>query len=85
MDPFLIVTWVITGAIAGFLAGLIVRGSGFGLGGNIVVGIAGAVAAGCIFPMLGIWIRTGDPWITEIVAATIGAIILLFVISLLKR
>ena len=49
-----IIVWLIVGAIAGWLAGLIVKGGGFGLLGNIVVGIVGAVVAGWLLPYLGI-------------------------------
>ena len=49
-----LLVWLIVGAIAGWLAGLIVKGYGFGLIGNIVVGIIGAVIAGWLLPKLGI-------------------------------
>ena len=52
-----LVAWLIVGAIAGWLAGLIVKGFGFGLIGNIVVGIIGAVIAGWLLPRLGIMPR----------------------------
>lgn len=74
---------LIVGAIAGWLAGQIVRGFGFGLVGNIVVGIVGAVIAGWLFPRLGI--SLGGGWIGSIIAAAIGAVILLFVIGLIRR
>ena len=54
-----LIVWLIVGAIAGWLAGLIVKGYGFGLIGNIVVGIVGAVIAGWLLPKLGIAIGTG--------------------------
>lgn len=74
---------LIVGAVAGWLAGQIVRGFGFGLVGNIVVGIIGAVIAGWLFPQLGIHLGAG--WIGAIISAAIGAVILLFVIGLIKR
>jgi uncharacterized membrane protein YeaQ/YmgE (transglycosylase-associated protein family) len=74
---------LIVGAIAGWLAGQIVRGFGFGLIGNIVVGIIGAVIAGWLFPRLGI--SLGGGIIGSIIAAAIGAVILLFIIGLIKR
>ena len=49
-----LIIWLVVGGIAGWLAGLIVRGFGFGLIGNIVVGIVGAYLAGCLLPQLGI-------------------------------
>ena len=78
-----IVIILIVGAIAGWLAGLIVRGAGFGLIGDIIVGIVGAFIAGWLLPRLGIVIGGGI--IGSIINATIGAVILLFVIGLIKR
>jgi len=78
-----IVIVLIVGAIAGWLAGLIVRGAGFGLIGDIIVGIVGAFIAGWLLPRLGIAI--GGGFIGSIINATIGAVILLFVIGLIRR
>lgn len=78
-----LIVLLIVGAIAGWLAGQIVRGFGFGLVGNIVVGIVGAVIAGWLFPRLGI--NLGGGIIGSIIAAAIGAVILLFVIGLIRR
>ena len=78
-----LIVLLIVGAIAGWLAGQIVRGFGFGLVGNIVVGIIGAVVAGWLFPRLGI--SLGGGIICSIIAAAIGAVILLFIIGLIKR
>ena len=78
-----IIVWLIVGAIAGWLAGLIVKGAGFGLLGNIIVGIVGAVVAGWLLPRLGILI--GGGFIAEIINAVIGAVILLVVVRLVKR
>jgi len=74
---------LIVGAVAGWLAGLIVRGFGFGLLGNIVVGIVGALIAGWLFPRLGIAI--GGGMIASIINATLGAVILLVIIGLIRR
>lgn len=74
---------LIVGAIAGWLAGQVVRGFGFGLIGNIVVGIIGALIAGWLFPRLGV--NLGGGMIGSIIAAAIGAVILLFIIGLIKR
>ena len=77
-----ILAWIIIGAIAGWLAGLMVKGYGFGLVGNIVVGIVGAGVAGFLAPMLGLYTAsTGG----NIVAATLGAIILLVLVGLVRR
>jgi uncharacterized membrane protein YeaQ/YmgE (transglycosylase-associated protein family) len=74
---------LIIGAIAGWLAGLIVRGAGFGLIGNMVVGIIGALVAGWLLPQLHIELASGT--VGAIVNATIGAIIVLVVLSLVRR
>ena len=74
---------VVIGAVAGWLAGQIVRGMGFGLIGNIVVGIVGAFIAGWLLPQIGIVI--GGGMIGSIINATIGAVVLLVVIGLIKR
>jgi uncharacterized membrane protein YeaQ/YmgE (transglycosylase-associated protein family) len=80
-----LIIFLLIGAIAGWLAGLIVRGFGFGLLGNIVVGIIGAFLAGWLLPMLGIGFSLGSPIVTSIVYAMIGAIVLLVIIGLIKR
>jgi uncharacterized membrane protein YeaQ/YmgE (transglycosylase-associated protein family) len=74
---------LIVGAVAGWLAGLIVRGIGFGLIGNIVVGIVGAFIAGWLLPRIGIAIGGGI--VASIINATIGAVVLLVIIGLIKR
>ncbi|PXW72844.1 putative membrane protein YeaQ/YmgE (transglycosylase-associated protein family) [Loktanella sp. PT4BL] len=74
---------IIIGAIAGWLAGQVIRGFGFGLLGNIVVGILGAFVAGLIFPVIGLGM--GGGLIGNIIHATLGAVILLFLIRLVKR
>ena len=74
---------LIIGAIAGWLAGLIVRGAGFGLIGNIVVGIIGALVAGWLLPQLGIVLASGT--LGSILDATVGAVIVLVILSLIKR
>jgi uncharacterized membrane protein YeaQ/YmgE (transglycosylase-associated protein family) len=80
-----LIIFLLIGAIAGWLAGLIVRGFGFGLLGNIVVGIIGAFLAGWLLPMLGVGFSLGSPIVTSIVYAMIGAIVLLVIIGLIKR
>ena len=78
-----IIIWLVVGAIAGWLAGLIVKGFGFGLLGNIVVGIVGAVIAGWLFPRLGI--PLGGGFLRDVVSATLGAVILLVIIGLVRK
>ena len=75
---------LVIGAIAGWLAGLIVRGAGFGLIGNIVIGIIGALVASWVLPQLGVEPRRRQ-WGRDIINATIGAVIVLVILSLIKR
>ena len=82
MPQNLVLAWIVIGAIAGWLAGLLVKGYGFGLIGNIVIGILGAGVAGILAPRLGLYTAsTGG----NIVAATLGALILLFLVGLVRR
>ncbi|WP_425043154.1 GlsB/YeaQ/YmgE family stress response membrane protein [Primorskyibacter sp. S87] len=74
---------VIVGALAGWLSGKLMQGSGFGLIGNIVVGIVGAFAAGLIFPALGF--SVGGGFFASVFHATIGAVILLVLINLIRK
>lgn len=78
-----LIVLIIVGAIAGWLAGIIVKGIGFGLVGNIIVGIVGAFIGSWLLGYLGVHI--GGGFVGSIINATIGAVILLFVISLVKR
>lgn len=80
-----IVVWIIVGIVAGFLAGQIVKGYGFGLIGNLIVGIVGAVLAGYLLPAVGIGFSLGNAIVTEIVYATIGAVVLLLLLGLVRR
>jgi Transglycosylase associated protein. len=70
------------GLVAGWLAGKVVRGTGFGIIGDIVVGIAGALVASFLFPKLGI--RLGTGLVSEIVYSAVGAVILLVVVRLVR-
>lgn len=78
-----LIIWLVIGAVAGWLAGLIVKGYGFGLVGNIVVGIIGAVLAGWLLPLAGFVLIGGI--VAEIINAIIGAVILLLIIGLFKK
>jgi uncharacterized membrane protein YeaQ/YmgE (transglycosylase-associated protein family) len=77
-----IIVILFVGLIAGWLAGKIVRGTGFGIIGDILVGIAGALIAALLFPKLGIHIGTGI--VSEIIYSAIGAIILLLIVRLVR-
>lgn len=83
MSLLAILIWIVVGAVAGWLAGLVMRGAGFGLIGNVLIGIIGAVVAGFLLPKIGIVIGGGI--IASIVNAFIGAVIVLFVIGLFQR
>ena len=77
-----IVTWIVIGGLAGWMAALIVEGYGFGLLGNIIVGIIGAGIAGLVTPLAGINI---DTKLGNIIAATLGAVLLLLVVEGWRR
>jgi uncharacterized membrane protein YeaQ/YmgE (transglycosylase-associated protein family) len=70
------------GAVAGWLAGVIMKGSGFGLLGDIVIGIIGAFIGGFLFSFLGI---SAGGLIGQIITATVGAVVLIFVLRLIKK
>lgn len=78
-----LIAWLIIGAIAGWLAGVLVKGGGFGLIVDIIVGIVGAFIGGWLSGVLGI--SLGHGWIGSIITAVIGAVILLFVLRVIKR
>jgi uncharacterized membrane protein YeaQ/YmgE (transglycosylase-associated protein family) len=77
------VWFIIVGLVAGWLAGTIMKGGGFGLVGDIVVGIVGALLGGWLFGMMGV--SAGGGLLGSIIVATIGAIILIFLLRLIKR
>lgn len=70
------------GLAAGWLAGQVMKGSGFGLIGNLIVGVIGAMLGGLLFPLLGLEIAGN---FGQFVAATVGAIILLFLLQRFSR
>jgi len=74
---------LLIGAVAGWLAGQIVQGTGFGLLGDIIIGIIGAFIASWLFPQLGLHLGAGI--VAEIIAATIGAVLLLVIMRLVRR
>ena len=73
---------ILVGIVAGWLAGKVVRGTGFGLIGDLVVGVAGAFVASLLFPRLGIQLGTGI--VSEIIYSTLGAILLLLIVRLIR-
>ena len=83
MDVQALIIWLVVGAIAGWLAGMVVKGGGYGLIGDIVVGILGGLIAGWLLPQVGIVIGSG--FIAAIIDAFIGAVILLIALRLIRR
>ncbi|MGE0884198.1 MAG: GlsB/YeaQ/YmgE family stress response membrane protein [Blastocatellales bacterium] len=83
MDITALIIFLAIGGVAGWVAGKLMRGGGFGLVGNIVVGIVGAFLGGWLFGMAGVSIAAG--LLGTLIKAVIGAIVLLFIVGLLKR
>jgi len=83
MEGHGILVWLIIGALAGWLAGLLVKGGGYGLIGDIVVGIIGAIIGGWLAGALGISIGSG--FVASIITAVIGAVVLLVILRAVKR
>lgn len=80
---FMDILWfLIIGGVAGWIAGEMVRGDGFGIIGNIVVGIIGAVVGGLLFDLFNV---TAYGLIGSLVMAVVGAVVLLFVINAVRR
>jgi len=77
------VWFIVVGLVAGWLAGVLVKGGGFGVIGDIVVGVLGALIGGFLFTSVGA--STGGGLIGSIIVATIGAVILIVVLRLVKR
>ncbi|BDU22118.1 GlsB/YeaQ/YmgE family stress response membrane protein [Dyella sp. GSA-30] len=77
-----IIVWIIIGAVAGWLAGLLVKGGGFGLFADIAVGIVGAFVGGWLAGLLGIGVSAG--LFGSIITATIGAVVLLLALRAIK-
>lgn len=75
--------FIIVGLVAGWLAGVIMKGGGFGVVGDIVVGIVGALIGGWLFSTMGV--SAGGGLLGAIIVALIGAIILIFLLRLIKR
>jgi uncharacterized membrane protein YeaQ/YmgE (transglycosylase-associated protein family) len=83
MDAHGIIVWLIVGAIAGWLAGTLLKGGGFGLIGDIIVGIVGAFIGGWLAGVLGLHIASG--LVSSIITATVGAVILILIVRAIKR
>ena len=77
-----LIIFLVMGAVAGWLAGVIMKGGGYGLVGDIIVGVIGSLIGGWLFGLLGI---AAGGLIGSIVAAVVGAIILIAILRLIKR
>ena len=75
--------FILIGLVAGWLAGQLVKGGGFGVIGDIVVGVLGALVGGVLFRSLGV--SAGGGLLGGIIVATIGAVVLIFILRLIKR
>jgi uncharacterized membrane protein YeaQ/YmgE (transglycosylase-associated protein family) len=78
-----LIVWLCVGAIAGWLAGQIVKGYGFGLMWNIIIGIVGGIIAGWLMPIIGIFNIGGI--VGSIIYSVIGAVILLLIVGFIKK
>jgi len=76
-------TWILVGLIAGWLAGQVMKGGGYGVAVDIILGVLGGILGGWVFGALGIW--QGGGMIGFIVVAFIGAVILVAITRMLKR
>ncbi len=77
-----ILIFLAIGAVAGWLAGVLMKGGGFGIIGNIIVGIVGALIGGYLFGLLGL---SFGGLLGSIITATAGAVFLLFIVKLMKK
>lgn len=77
-----IIWFILIGLVAGWLAGQLVKGGGFGVVGDIVLGILGALLGGFLFSALGV---SSAGLLGSIITATIGAILLIFLLRAIKR
>jgi len=75
-----LITWIVVGGIAGWLAKAVVRGIRLGLAGTVLVGIVGGFVGGWLFRQLNVAIQLGNPLLTNIVTAFVGAVILLAIL-----
>jgi uncharacterized membrane protein YeaQ/YmgE (transglycosylase-associated protein family) len=79
---FEFVWFLIIGLIAGWLAGKIMKGSGYGLIGDLVIGVIGAFIGGFLFGLVGL---SANGFIASLIAAVVGAIVLIFIVGLIKK
>jgi uncharacterized membrane protein YeaQ/YmgE (transglycosylase-associated protein family) len=82
MDAMSLIWFLIIGGLAGWLAGLIMKGKGFGVLANIGIGIVGSVIGGFVFGLLGLAVKSA---VGELVTATVGAVLLLAIVNKIKQ
>jgi uncharacterized membrane protein YeaQ/YmgE (transglycosylase-associated protein family) len=82
MEIKALLLFLLIGALAGWLAGKIMRGGGFGLIGNMVLGVVGALVGGYLFNLVDV---AASGFLGSLITATVGAIVVLFVVGLFKR
>jgi uncharacterized membrane protein YeaQ/YmgE (transglycosylase-associated protein family) len=78
-----IIIWIVVGALAGWIAGLIMKGAGFGLLVNIIVGIVGGLLGGWLLGLCGLTL--GGGFVGSLITSVIGAVVLLFILSFFKK
>lgn len=83
MDVTSLVIFLLIGLVAGWLAGMIMKGGGFGLIGDMIIGVVGAFLGGYLFGLAGI--SAGGGLVGSIITALVGAIVLIFIVRLIKR
>jgi uncharacterized membrane protein YeaQ/YmgE (transglycosylase-associated protein family) len=77
-----ILLWIISGIVAGWLTGLVMKGRGYGLLGNLVIGLLGGVIGGWLFSLFGL---TATGWLGDIVVALVGGVVLVAIARFLRR
>jgi len=77
------ITWIVVGLIAGWLAGQVMKGGGYGVLVDIILGILGGIVGGRVFGLIGIW--PGGGMIGSIIVAFVGAVILVWITRLIKK
>jgi uncharacterized membrane protein YeaQ/YmgE (transglycosylase-associated protein family) len=77
-----ILVWILSGIVAGWLTGLIMRGRGFGIIGDLIIGLIGGLIGGWLFGLLGL---AASSWVGEILMAVAGGVVLVAIIRALRR
>jgi uncharacterized membrane protein YeaQ/YmgE (transglycosylase-associated protein family) len=74
--------WIITGIIAGWLTGMVVKGKGYGLSGDLVIGLLGGVLGGWLFGLVG---YSATNWLGQVLVAFVGGVVLVAIVRVLRR